>query len=277
LKYFNCIESLILNNGVSIPWLGIGLWKVYEEEEVVNTIKSAVQFGYRSIDTAANYKNEESVGKAIKKVDVSRNELFITTKVWNTHQGYESTLNAFEESRKKLDLEYIDLFLIHWPVKGKYKETWKALEKLYKEGFVRAIGVSNFQEHHLQDLLKDCQVKPMVNQVEFHPYLTQKSLHTFCKEHNIQLEAWSPLMKGKVVNIPQIKTLAKKYNKTCAQIVLRWNIQLGVVTIPKSVNKDRIKENADLFDFNLDQNDIDLLNNLNRDYRIGPDPDNFDL
>ncbi|KPC69266.1 glyoxal reductase [Thermoactinomyces vulgaris] len=270
-------DTAILNNGVSIPWLGIGLWKVYEEEEVVNTIKSAVQFGYRSIDTAANYKNEESVGKAIKKVDVSRNELFITTKVWNTHQGYESTLNAFEESRKKLDLEYIDLFLIHWPVKGKYKETWKALEKLYKEGFVRAIGVSNFQEHHLQDLLKDCQVKPMVNQVEFHPYLTQKSLHTFCKEHNIQLEAWSPLMKGKVVNIPQIKTLAKKYNKTCAQIVLRWNIQLGVVTIPKSVNKDRIKENADLFDFNLDQIDIDLLNNLNRDYRIGPDPDNFDL
>jgi methylglyoxal/glyoxal reductase len=265
-------DTAILNNGVSIPWLGIGLWKVYEEEEVVNTIKSAVQFGYRSIDTAANYKNEESVGKAIKKVDVSRNELFITTKVWNTHQGYESTLNAFEESRKKLDLEYIDLFLIHWPVKGKYKETWKALES-----FVRAIGVSNFQEHHLQDLLKDCQVKPMVNQVEFHPYLTQKSLHTFCKEHNIQLEAWSPLMKGKVVNIPQIKTLAKKYNKTCAQIVLRWNIQLGVVTIPKSVNKDRIKENADLFDFNLDQIDIDLLNNLNRDYRIGPDPDNFDL
>ncbi|UWE04233.1 aldo/keto reductase [Laceyella sacchari] len=270
-------DTAILNNGVLIPWLGIGLWKVYEEEEVVNTIKSAVQIGYRSIDTAANYKNEESVGKAIKKVDVSRNELFITTKVWNIHQGYESTLNAFEESRKKLDLEYIDLFLIHWPVKGKYKETWKALEKLYKEGFVRAIGVSNFQEHHLQDLLKDCQVKPMVNQVEFHPYLTQKSLHTFCKEHNIQLEAWSPLMKGKVVNIPQIKTLAKKYNKTCAQIVLRWNIQLGVVTIPKSVNKDRIKENADLFDFNLDQIDIDLLNNLNRDYRIGPDPDNFDL
>ncbi|PRZ13830.1 aldo/keto reductase family protein [Laceyella sediminis] len=146
---------------------------------MVNTIKSAVQFGYRSIDTAANYKNEESVGKAIKKVDVSRNELFITTKVWNTHQGYESTLNAFEESRKKLDLEYIDLFLIHWPVKGKYKETWKALEKLYKEGFVRAIGVSNFQEHHLQDLLKDCQVKPMVNQVEFHPYLTQKKFTYF--------------------------------------------------------------------------------------------------
>jgi diketogulonate reductase-like aldo/keto reductase len=270
-------DTTVLANGVKFPWLGLGVWKAKEGSEVENAVKAAIQIGYRSVDTAAVYKNEEGVGRAIKECGVPREELFITTKVWNSDQGYESTLKAFETSRKKLGLEYVDLYLVHWPVKGKYKETWKALEKLYKEGWVRAIGVSNFQVHHLKDVIEDCEVKPMVNQVEFHPYLTQKELLAFCKEQNIQLEAWSPLMQGEVVNIPEIQELAKKYGKTPAQIVLRWDLQHGVVTIPKSVKEHRIKENADIFDFELTAEDMAKLDALNKNHRFGPDPDNFDF
>jgi diketogulonate reductase-like aldo/keto reductase len=270
-------DTTVLANGVKFPWLGLGVWKAKEGSEVENAVKAAIQIGYRSVDTAAVYKNEEGVGRAIKECGVPREELFITTKVWNADQGYESTLKAFETSRKKLGLEYVDLYLVHWPVKGKYKETWKALEKLYKEGWVRAIGVSNFQVHHLKDVIEDCEVKPMVNQVEFHPYLTQKELLAFCKEQNIQLEAWSPLMQGEVVNIPEIQELAKKYGKTPAQIVLRWDLQHGVVTIPKSVKEHRIKENADIFDFELTAEDMAKLDALNKNHRFGPDPDNFDF
>jgi len=270
-------DTTVLANGVKFPWLGLGVWKAKEGSEVENAVKAAIQIGYRSVDTAAVYQNEEGVGRAIKECGVPREELFITTKVWNADQGYESTLKAFETSRKKLGLEYVDLYLVHWPVKGKYKETWKALEKLYKEGWVRAIGVSNFQVHHLKDVMEDCEVKPMVNQVEFHPYLTQKELLAFCKEQNIQLEAWSPLMQGEVVNVPEIQELAKKYGKTPAQIVLRWDLQHGVVTIPKSVKEHRIKENAELFDFELTAEDMAKLDALNKNHRFGPDPDNFDF
>ncbi|MGA9174946.1 MAG: aldo/keto reductase [Thermoactinomyces sp.] len=270
-------DTTVLANGVKMPWLGLGVWKAKEGSEVENAVKEAIRVGYRSIDTAAVYKNEEGVGKAIKESGVAREDLFITTKVWNSDQGYESTLQAFETSRKKLGLEYVDLYLVHWPVQGKYKETWKAMEKLYKEGLVRAIGVSNFKIHHLKDLLADCEVKPMVNQVEFHPYLTQKDLLAFCKEQQIQLEAWSPLMQGEVVNVPEIKELAEKYGKTPAQIVLRWDLQHGVVTIPKSVKAHRIKENADLFDFELTAEDMAKLDGLNKDHRFGPDPDNIDF
>lgn len=270
-------DTTVLANGVKFPWLGLGVWKAKEGSEVENAVKTAIQTGYRSVDTAAVYQNEEGVGRAIKECGVPREELFITTKVWNADQGYESTLKAFETSRKKLGLEYVDLYLVHWPVKGKYKETWKALEKLYKEGWVRAIGVSNFQVHHLKDLMEDCEVKPMVNQVEFHPYLTQKELLAFCKEQNIQLEAWSPLMQGEVVNVSEIQELAKKYGKTPAQIVLRWDLQHGVVTIPKSVKEHRIKENADIFDFELTAEDMAKLDALNKNHRFGPDPDNFDF
>jgi methylglyoxal/glyoxal reductase len=270
-------DTTVLANGVKMPWLGLGVWKAKEGSEVENAVKEAIRVGYRSIDTAAVYKNEEGVGKAIKESGVAREDLFITTKVWNSDQGYESTLQAFETSRKKLGLEYVDLYLVHWPVQGKYKETWKAMEKLYKEGRVRAIGVSNFKIHHLKDLLADCEVKPMVNQVEFHPYLTQKDLLAFCKEQQIQLEAWSPLMQGEVVNVPEIKELAEKYGKTPAQIVLRWDLQHGVVTIPKSVKAHRIKENADLFDFELTAEDMAKLDGLNKDHRFGPDPDNIDF
>ncbi|CCQ94894.1 glyoxal/methylglyoxal reductase [[Clostridium] ultunense Esp] len=270
-------DCTILNNGVKMPWLGLGVYKAREGDEVVGAVKSALETGYRSIDTAAFYENERGVGRGIKESGVPREEIFVTTKVWNSQQGYESTLQAFEESRRKLGLEYIDLYLIHWPVKGKYKETWKALEKLYKDGWVRAIGVSNFQIHHLQDVLEDCEVKPAVNQVEYHPYLTQKELHTFCRENGIQLEAWSPLARGQILDHPTIVELERKYNKTPAQIVLRWDLQHEVVTIPKSVNPQRIKENADIFDFQLSAEDMERLDGMNINRRIGPDPDHFDF
>ncbi|MBA4493030.1 aldo/keto reductase [Paenactinomyces guangxiensis] len=270
-------DYTVLNNGVKMPWLGLGVWKAKEGEEVTNAVASAIKAGYRSIDTAAVYGNEIGVGKAIQESDVPREELFITTKLWNGSQGYESALAAFEESRKKLGLEYVDLYLIHWPVKGKYKESWKALEKLYKEGWVRAIGVSNFQVHHLQDVMEDSEITPMVNQVEFHPYLTQKELLRFCKVNKIQMEAWSPLMQGEVVKEPTVLELAEKYNKTPAQIVLRWDLQHEVVTIPKSVKEHRIIENANIFDFELSAEDMEKLDSLNKNHRFGPDPDNFDF
>jgi methylglyoxal/glyoxal reductase len=270
-------DCTVLHNGVEMPWFGLGVFKAKEGEEVEFAVKTAITVGYRSIDTAAFYENEKGVGKAVKESGVPREELFITTKVWNSHQGYESTLAAFEESRKKLELEYIDLYLIHWPVKGKFKETWKALEKLYKDGWVRAIGVSNFQVHHLEDLLDDCEIVPMVNQVEYHPLLTQKELHSFCKSHRIQLEAWSPLMRGEVLKHPTVTELAAKYQKTPAQIVLRWDLQNEVVTIPKSVHDHRIKENANIFDFEISREDMERLDGLNQNRRIGPDPDNFNF
>lgn len=269
-------DTTTLHNGVKMPWLGLGVWRVNEGDEVENSVKAALKAGYRSVDTAAVYKNEEGVGKALKEAGVPREELFITTKVWNADQGYESTLAAFEESRQKLGLEYLDLYLIHWPVKGKYKETWKALEKLYRDGSVRAIGVSNFQVHHLQDIMADAEIKPMVNQVEYHPLLTQQELLSFCKDNHIQLEAWSPLMQGNL-DQPLLKELAQKYGKSPAQIVLRWDLQNGVVTIPKTITESRIIENSQVFDFELSSEDIEKLSSLNQNKRFGPDPDNFDF
>lgn len=266
-----------LHNGVKMPWFGLGVYKTSEGQEVIQAVKAAIKAGYRSIDTAAFYKNEEGVGQAIKEAEVPREELFITTKVWNTNQGYESTLAAFNESLKKLDLDYIDLYLVHWPVKDKYKDTWKALETLYKEGKVRAIGVCNFQIHHLEDLLADAEIAPMVNQVECHPRLTQKDLLSYCQEHHIQLEAWSPLGRGRMLDEPTLMELAARYQKTVAQIILRWNLQSGIVTIPKSVREERIIENADIFDFELSKEDMSVIDSMNRNHRNGPDPDNFDF
>ncbi len=271
-------DTTTLNNGVKMPWFGLGVFKAEAGEEVENAVKTALQLGYRSIDTAAFYKNEEGVGKAIRESGVKREDIFVTTKVWNENQGYDSTLEAFEESRKKLGLDYIDLYLVHWPVKGKYLDTWKALEKLYKDGLVRAIGVSNFKIHHLKDILNEGEIVPTVNQVEYHPRLTQSELHHFCKEHQIQLEAWSPLMRGgELLEHPDILDLSKKYGKTSAQIILRWDLEKEVVTIPKSVHDYRIKENADIFDFELSEEDIKKIDDLNKDQRIGPDPDHINF
>jgi len=270
-------STTTLNNGVEMPWLGLGVFQVKDGEEVISSVKTALEVGYRSIDTAAIYKNEEGVGQAIVESNVPREELFITTKLWNADQGYETALAAFEKSLEKLGLEYLDLYLIHWPLpsQGKYVETWRALEKLYKDGRVRAIGVSNFKVHHLADIIANCEIKPMVNQVEYHPRFNQRELHDFCKKNGIQLEAWSPLMQGGLLDDPTLVEIAKKYNKSTAQIIIRWDIQTGVVTIPKSVKPHRIAENADIFDFELSQEDLEKINALNQDKRMFADPDDF--
>lgn len=268
-------DTATLHNGVEMPYVGLGVYKAMEGQEVENAVKAALKHGYRSIDTAQFYANERGVGKALKESGVPREEVFITTKVWNDSQGYDSTLRAFEASREKLGLDYIDLYLIHWPITGKYKDTWRALEHLYREKKVRAIGVSNFQIYHLEEVMEDCEVKPMVNQIELHPKLTQRELLTFCQKHDIQVEAWSPLMRGKFFDHPTLIALSKKYNKTVAQIILRWDIQQKIVTIPKSVNEARIKENANIFDFELTEQEITDIAKMNENLRLGPNPDDF--
>ncbi|WP_270583579.1 aldo/keto reductase [Bacillus smithii] len=277
----NLQDTTTLHNGVKMPWFGLGVFKVEEGPELVNAVKTAIKHGYRSIDTAAIYKNEEGVGigirEGMKEAGISREDLFVTSKVWNTDLGYESTIKAYETSLNKLGLEYLDLYLIHWPVEGKYKEAWRALENLYKEGRVKAIGVSNFQIHHLEDLMEDADIKPMVNQVEYHPRLTQKELQVFCQKQGIQLEAWSPLMQGQLLDNEVLQEIGKKYNKTVAQVILRWDLQNGVVTIPKSTKEHRIVENASIFDFELTKEDMELIDSLNQNHRVGPDPDNFDF
>src|SRR6056297_904384 len=269
--------SFTLHNGVKMPYLGLGTYQADNEDEVVNAVKTALDVGYRHIDTAAVYKNEEGVGKGIKASSVPRAELFVVSKVWNTDQGYDSTLQAFEDSLDRLQLDYLDLYLVHWPVKGKYKETWRALEYLYANKKVRAIGVSNFLQHHLEDVMADATIVPMVNQMEFHPYLVQQELLDFCAKNNIQYEAWSPFMVGKVFELDFCNQLAEKYKKSVAQIILRWNLQKGVIPIPKSVHKHRIASNADIFDFELSQADVEYLDSLDRNERTGAHPDHFDF
>jgi methylglyoxal/glyoxal reductase len=266
-----------LSNGVKMPYLGLGTYLSKEGNEVIDAVKYALEAGYRHIDTAAIYGNETGVGKAIKESDIPRSEIFITTKVWNSKQGYETTLKAFENSLHALGLDYLDLYLIHWPTQGKYKETWRALEKLYRDGVVKAIGVSNFHVHHLEDLLTSAEIIPMANQVEYHPYLLQKPLTDFCTKHKIQYESWSPLMQGNITKVELIKNVAQKYQKTEAQIVIRWNLQNGVVVIPKSVKKERIISNAQVFDFVLTDEEMKAINGLDRTHRFGADPENFNF
>jgi methylglyoxal/glyoxal reductase len=258
-----------------MPYLGLGVYQAPEEVASVKAFEFALETGYRHIDTATLYQNEKSVGEAIRRSGIRRGDIFVTTKVWNSDQGYNATLKAFQKSLDNLQFNFIDLYLIHWPVQGKYIETWKALEELYRKKIVRAIGVSNFNQQQLQDLLSYAEIVPMVNQVEFHPYLLQTELRHFCQRHEIQFEAWAPLMRGHVNDIPEIQKISKKYNKTPVQIVLRWDLQNGVVTIPKSLKRERIKSNTEIFDFNLSKEDMTAINCLERDYRFGPDPDNF--
>lgn len=277
----NLQSTTTLSNGVKMPWLGIGVFKVEEGPELVNAVKFAIKNGYRSVDTAAIYGNEEGVGQAIREglaeTGLSREELFVTSKVWNADLGYEATIAAYETSLAKLGLDYLDLYLIHWPVEGKFKDAWRALETLYKAGKIKAIGVSNFQIHHLEELMKDAEVKPMINQVEYHPRLTQKELQAFCQDNGIQLEAWSPLMQGQLLDNQVIQEIAQKYGKSVAQIIIRWDLQNGVITIPKSTKEHRIIENSSVFDFELSNEDMERINELNQNLRVGPDPDNFDF
>ena len=269
--------TFTLNNGVEMPYFGLGTYQADNDQEVVDAVKFALDHGYRHIDTAAVYKNEEGVGKAIKESAVAREEIFLTTKVWNSDQGYESTMKAFEASLERLATDYVDLYLVHWPVKQKYKDTWRALEELYKQKRIRAIGVSNFLQHHLEDLLQSAEIVPMVNQMEFHPYLVQQDLLNFCTDKGIQYEAWSPFLQGKLFELNITKDLEEKYSKSAAQIVLRWNLQKGVVTIPKSVHKNRITSNSEIFDFELNDDEVAYLDSLHKGERTGPDPDNFDF
>ncbi|EWM16855.1 2,5-diketo-D-gluconic acid reductase [Kutzneria sp. 744] len=270
------VPTIKLNNGVEIPQLGFGVFQV-PDEETTAAVTAALEAGYRSIDTAAAYANERGVGEAIKASGIARDDLFITTKLWNSAQGYDNTLRAFDESMAQLGLEQLDLYLIHWPVPkaDKYVETWKAFEKLHADGRVRAIGVSNFQPKHLRRLLDEGLTLPAINQVELHPALQQATLRAFHTEHGIATEAWSPLAKGEVLDAPEITKTAAKHGKSPAQVILRWHLQLGNVVIPKSVTPKRIRENLEVFDFELDGDDLAAIGGLERGYRTGPDPDIF--
>tara|TARA_R110002167_G_scaffold206691_7_gene410753 strand:- start:860 stop:1696 length:837 start_codon:yes stop_codon:yes gene_type:complete len=269
--------TFTLNNGVEMPYLGLGTYQSDNDQEVVDAVQFALQAGYRHIDTASIYNNEAGVGRGIKESPVARGDLFVVSKVWNVDQGYDSALKAFDASLKRLEMDYLDLYLVHWPVVAKYKDTWRALERLYKEKRIRAIGVSNFLQHHLEDLLQETEIVPMVDQMEFHPYVVQQELLDFCNKNTIQYEAWSPFMQGKIFKLDGLKELAKKYDKSVAQLILRWNLQKGVVTIPKSVKKERIVSNADIFDFEISAADMAYLDGLDRGERIGAHPDHFDF
>ncbi len=270
-------DTILLNNGVAMPRLGLGVWQAKDGHEVENAVSVALEAGYRLIDTAAVYGNEAGVGKAIKSSNIPREQLFITTKVWNADQGYDQTLAAFDKSLERLGLDYVDLYLIHWPVPAKdlYIETWRALEKLYSEGRVKAIGVSNFTVEHLERLMNESTIVPAVNQIELHPYLTQAPLREFCQQNDIVVESYSPLSGagGGLLNDPVLEELAQKYGKSPAQIVIRWHLQNDLIVIPKSVTPERIQQNIDVFDFQLDSDDMAAIDNLNTDTRVGSDPE----
>lgn len=264
-----------LNNDVEIPELGLGVYKI-EDADVERVVHTAIDAGYRAIDTAWFYKNEKALGEALKTVNIKREDLFITTKLWNDFQGYDATIKAFNDSLESLQLTYIDMYLIHWPcpADGLFIETYKALETLYKEGKIKAIGVCNFKEHHLDQLLAETEVVPTVNQVEFHPLFNQKALQAYCESKGIKLMAWSPLMRGgEWLNNADLQSIADQYNKTVAQVIIKWHLQQGRLVIPKSQNDNRIRENFDVFDFELSDEDLAKIDQLNTGERQFRDPD----
>ncbi|CAD5897417.1 promiscuous aldo/keto reductase [Carnobacterium maltaromaticum] len=277
----NFENQVTLNNEVNMPWIGLGVFRVEDHAELVEAIKLAIVQGYRSIDTASIYGNEEAVGEGIRQgivaAGISRKELFVTSKVWTADMGFEEVEKAYQVSLDKLGLDYLDLYLIHWPVAGKFIPTWKKMEELYQDGKIRSIGVSNFQIHHLEELFAETSIKPVINQVEYHPKLTQLELQNYLKQHNIQMEAWSPLMNGEILMNPVVLAIAERHGKTAAQVILRWDLQNGVITIPKSTNEQRLAQNKDIVDFNLSEQDMHQIQQLNENHRIGPDPDNFDF
>jgi methylglyoxal/glyoxal reductase len=271
----NIKGTVTLNNGVEMPQLGFGVFKVENGDQTVESVKKALEAGYRAIDTASIYGNEEGVGQAIRESGIPREELFITSKVWNDDQGYDSALAAYDASLKRLGLEYLDLYLIHWPGKDKYIDTWKALEKIYNDGRVKAIGVSNFHIHHLENLMASSEVTAVINQIELHPRLSQEEIREFCKKHDIKVEAWGPLGQGNLLEEPTINHIAEKHGKTPAQILIRWHLQHGIVVIPKSVTPSRIEQNAQVFDFELSMEEINKIDALNMNERFSKNPDEF--
>jgi diketogulonate reductase-like aldo/keto reductase len=268
-------DTITLRNGVKMPGFGLGVWHVAKGTTVINSVTHALEAGYRMIDTAEHYHNEDGVGEAIRQSGIDRNQVFITTKLWNNDQGYESTLNAFNKSLKKLCMDYIDLYLIHWPITGMYQESWKALIKLYQDGWVRAIGVSNFHPHHLQTLRQISDVVPFIDQVELHPLLTQLPVRQYCQSQNIQVGGYSPLGTGTVLDHPVLKEIAKRHEKTTAQVILRWNIQNGIIAIPRSTKKAHIQSNANIFDFSLNSDELSAIDVLNENKRNNTDPDSL--
>lgn len=265
-------DTIELANGVQMPRVGFGTYKLTDAGEIEAAVATALAVGYRSIDTASLYRNEEEIGAAIAASAIPRDELFLTSKVWNDEQGYDSTLGAFERSLGRLGTDYLDLYLVHWP-RTATPETWRALERLYAEGLVRAIGVCNHLQHHLKDLLRTARVRPMVNQYEMHPWLQQPRLLEYCTEMGIAVEAWAPIIKGRAAEDPQLVAIGARHGKTAAQVCLRWELQRGVVVIPKSAHPARIAENADLFDFTLTDDEMAVIATLDRGMRTGPDPD----
>lgn len=268
------VPAITLNNGVAMPQLGFGVWQV-PDDEAAATVSTALREGYRSIDTAAIYENEKGTGQAIGASEVDRSELFVTTKLWNKQHGYDATLRAFDASLDRLGLEYVDLYLIHWPVpeQDKYVDSWKAFEKLLADGRAKAIGVSNFKQEHVQRLLDETGTAPAVNQIELHPHFPQTEIRAFHRDHGIATEAWSPLGQGKaLLQEPALTEVAEKHGKTPAQVVLRWHLQVGNVVIPKSVTPSRVRENFDVFGFELDAADLEAVAGLENGERLGPDP-----
>lgn len=265
-----------LKNGLQIPVIGFGTYKIDDPAKAAQTVKNAALAGYRLFDAAAFYGNEAEVGQGLRQSGLLRKDYFLTSKVWNDRHGYDETLRAFDESLQKLGTDYLDLFLIHWP-KDKNAETWRALETLYKEGRAKAIGVSNFKEHHLDEILQEAEITPMINQTEYHPLFQQKELKAYCERLGVKLQAYSPLMRGEALKPPLIHALAKKYGKTSSQIVLRWDIQCGVIPVPKSADAGRMKENLGVFDFELSEEDMAQINALDAGKRLGADPDHIDF
>lgn len=273
-------ENVRLNNRTEIPGLGLGVFQI-PDEDTAEVVKKGIITGYRLIDTAQIYGNETGTGLGIKEglaaTGLSREELFVTSKLWNNHLTYKETINTFEETLDRLALDYLDLYLIHWPGNNAFKESWQAMEDLYEAGKIKAIGVSNFEIHHLEDLLSYAKVVPVINQVELHPKLSQQALRDFCEKHNINIQAWSPLMQGKLLTEPAIVEIAEKHQKTPAQVILRWDIQQDILLVVKSVHEQRMQSNAAVFDFELDDADMSRLNELNESLRSGPDTEAFDF
>ncbi|WP_407976592.1 aldo/keto reductase [Brucella pseudogrignonensis] len=273
------VPAVKLNDGNHIPQLGYGVWQV-GNDEAISAVSEALKVGYRHIDTAAIYGNEEGTGKAINESGIARSDIYLTTKLWNKEQGYESTLKAFDESLKKLGTDYVDLYLIHWPLPSKdlFMETWRAFIKIKEEGRAKSIGVSNFRTADLERILKESDVVPVLNQIELHPQFQQDELRLFHSRHNIATEAWSPLGQGTILENPTLKTIAEKHGKSVAQVILRWHIETGNIVIPKSVTPARIKENFEVFDFSLNGTDHDAITKLDKtDGRIGPNPATFSV
>jgi len=268
-------SRVTLNDGNKMPVLGLGMWQAGSGKETRKAVAYALQIGYRLFDTAKLYGNERDLGVAVRESGIPREEIFVTTKLWNNDHGYESALRAFEKSRRELGLESVDLYLIHWPVPGLRHESWKALLKIHDQGLARSIGVSNYTIRHLEELLPASPIPPAVNQVEFHPFLYQKELLEFCVRHTIQLEAYSPLTRGHRLNHPVITQVAAKYARTPAQVLIRWSLQHGLVVIPKSIRPDRIQENAAVFDFELKREDMERLDSLDESSRVAWNPEDL--